>query len=71
MFCGILFTIHDTLAGYYPGYDRFESNLINNSLETSLAGIIVAFYSFHEFVVFLILLTLILLEFMRGKYAVN
>jgi len=63
--CGILFSIHDMLAGFYPGSGRFISNMFGWGIETSFTGILLAFNSFAIFTVSLIAYAFGLLEFFR------
>ncbi|MEM0940638.1 MAG: hypothetical protein AAF600_14530 [Bacteroidota bacterium] len=63
--CGILFSVHDVLAGYYPGNDRFMSNLFNRGIESGLLGAYIAFNSFGVFSVLQIIFSFGILEFLR------
>ena len=67
-FCGILFGVHDMPAGFYPGCDRFISNMFNRGIETGIAGVLIALISFALFTISAILCAFGLLEVLRHKH---
>lgn len=68
--CGLLYGVHDMLAGYYPGKSRFIHNLLSEAKTTAVFGIAVALSSFWHFTLLLIAFVFSLLEvFRKGRFA--
>lgn len=67
LFSGVLFAVHDMLMGFYPGFDRFMSNIFSRAFESSILSPLIAFNSFAPFMIVLSLCSIIILELFRIK----